>query len=244
MGMGAKEILAWIGGLGVTTAALLTAAYQLFKYWGAKWLDSRFDERLQILKHQHQQEIEQLRYTISGMLDRTTKLNDREFQVLPKAWVMTNKSFWAAAQLVAPFQEIVNLDAMVPQHRETFIKESRLADWQKDELRLAPNQTQKYREMICWHDLHAAKLKQSASFRYLSNYGIFMEETLREKFVTLSGLIWNALIEYETNLQHPGVVVDRDQATTLRNQGGSLRQALETAIHARVWPVETVQSPS
>jgi len=73
---------------------LTLIAYQIFKRFAVKWLDSKFEERLQALKHKHGKEIERLRFEIAKLLDRATKLHQREFEVLPEAWSKLNDAFW------------------------------------------------------------------------------------------------------------------------------------------------------
>jgi hypothetical protein len=58
----------------------------LFKVLGEKWLNAKFEERLAQYKHAQQKEIEQLRFRINSLMDRTTKLHQHEFDVLPEAW--------------------------------------------------------------------------------------------------------------------------------------------------------------
>jgi hypothetical protein len=55
--------------------------FYLFKLFGEKWLNTKFEERLATFKHEHQKEIERLRGTINTLMDRATKLHQREFEV-------------------------------------------------------------------------------------------------------------------------------------------------------------------
>ena len=61
-----------------------TAAWWLFQAFGDKWLAARFDKRLEALRHAQQKELEELRFRINALLDRATKLHQREFEVLPE----------------------------------------------------------------------------------------------------------------------------------------------------------------
>jgi len=51
----------------VLVAATGATAYGLFRLLAEKWLDSRFGERLEALRHAQQQELEQLRARISAL---------------------------------------------------------------------------------------------------------------------------------------------------------------------------------
>ena len=76
--------LKWMLGLGITATAMVAAAYAFFQFLGRRWLEARFAERLEKFKHDQNQEIERLRYRINALMDRTTKLHQHEFEVLPK----------------------------------------------------------------------------------------------------------------------------------------------------------------
>jgi hypothetical protein len=80
------DILAAIGALIVGSGTIGAIAFGLFKVLGEKWLNAKFEERLAEYKHAQQKEIEQLRFRINSLMDRTTKLHQHEFEVLPEAW--------------------------------------------------------------------------------------------------------------------------------------------------------------
>jgi hypothetical protein len=234
-----NHLLTLVGYSVVGGGALVAIAFQIFKHLGVKWLDAQFAERLQNLKHEQAQEIEGLRFKVSALLDRATKLHQREFEVLPEAWAKLNEAFWAASALVAFLKETPDLNGMSDPHREDFIAKSRLHDWQKAEVRNANDKTAKYEELNFWHILSDAKNAAVKSSRYLGVQGIFVEPELRKKLDRLNQLIWNSLIEAESNKQFG--MHERDQAGTLRTEGGPLRDTLETAIHFRIWPATKVE---
>jgi hypothetical protein len=117
--------------------AVVAFALQLFKGYGEKWLDAGFDERLQNFRHAQAQEIEGLRFKVSTLLNRATKLHQREFEVLPEAWARLSDAFWKGNALVAFLKQQANLNDMSEPQRKAVIKHSRLQDWQKNEVRAA-----------------------------------------------------------------------------------------------------------
>src|SRR5260370_41609174 len=73
-----------------TSAAIL---YGLVKVYGEKWLDKHFASQLEQLKHEHQQELENVKHTIQSTFSRILKVHERENEVLPKAWVMLHVAY-------------------------------------------------------------------------------------------------------------------------------------------------------
>jgi len=79
-------------------------AFALFKLLAEKWLTAKFDERLAEYKHAQQKELEQLRFRINAMMDRTVKLHQREFDVVPETWSRLNDALNSVMALVSRVQ--------------------------------------------------------------------------------------------------------------------------------------------
>jgi len=60
-------------------------AYGAFTWFGKKWLEGEFAERLKAFKHQQNLQLEQYRYGIKALFSRITKIHEKEFEVLPTA---------------------------------------------------------------------------------------------------------------------------------------------------------------
>jgi hypothetical protein len=149
----------WIASLGITAtvAAAAAAAYATFQFLGKKWLDAHFAVRLEKFKHDQNQEIERLRYRINALMDRTTKLHQHEFEVLPEVWHKLGIAFTAASNFTSRTTSYPDLDRMSePQYTE-FLASSELLSWQKEELLKAGNRNNLYQKMIFWHRLHDVK---------------------------------------------------------------------------------------
>lgn len=147
-----------------------------FKFFGARWLENRFAARLQDLKHQQGQEIERLRFRISGLLDRSTKLNQREFEVLPEAWAQLHEAFAYCEHLLSRFRTVPDFSKMTEAHFEEALKSFSLAEWQKEEMKTIPKheRTHYYAEAIYWHELHQAKKALAGANGYLFKNGILI----------------------------------------------------------------------
>jgi hypothetical protein len=229
-------LLKFVGGIVIAGGGLSLIVYHAFKYLAAKWLDARFEERLQALKHEQQKELEQLRYKVSALLDRAVKLHQREFDVLPEAWSKLNDAYWYVRSFVSALQTYPNVDQMNPAQQEEFIDSCQLQEWQKAELRQAPEKTRYYQSKIFWHKLTQANEKSRDAYTYLIKNGIFISEDLRQKFSVIHDLFWNALTEHQMNEEHDIRPRQRDQIGKLASEGDGMMKALERDIHERLWP--------
>jgi CRISPR/Cas system CMR-associated protein Cmr1 (group 7 of RAMP superfamily) len=104
-----EKIAAAFGAAVFTLSTLTGLALWLFKTFGDRWLSSKFSERLEAFKHDQQKEIEHLRFEINKLFDRTTKLHQQEFIVLPKAWSLLVTSYSAARSMTASLELSPNL---------------------------------------------------------------------------------------------------------------------------------------
>ncbi len=232
------QVLKIVGALVVAGGSLSLIVYQVFKHLAAKWLDAKFEERLQTLKHQHDKEIEELRFKISALLDRATKLHQREFEVLPEAWSKLNDAFWTVQSFVSPMQSYPDIDRMSKPQQDEFISSCRLLDWQKAELREAEDKNKLYQEQIFWHNLNDARAKARDAYTYVIKNGIFVSDDIRTKFAAIHDLVWNALIEHQMNEEHKPHPRERKQIRQLLSEGEDLMKGLERVVHERLWPVD------
>lgn len=143
-----EPLLKFVGGIVVASGGLSLIVYQVFKLLTAQWLDARFEKRLQALKHEQQKELEQLRYKVSALLDRAVKLHQLEFDALPEAWSKLNDAYWYVRSFVHLFQTYPDLDRMNPDQQEEFIVNCQLQEWEKVQLRQAPEKINFYKSAI------------------------------------------------------------------------------------------------
>ncbi len=235
------EVVAALGGVGVVVAV----AWQGFKHFGSKWLDERFEERLLALKHAQAKEIEEVRFEISRLVDRATKLHQREFEVLPEAWRLLNEAYWSVRKLVAALREYPDLNRMTDQHREEFLEKSRLMGWEKAELRNQGDKTAYYQKRIQWHDNAEAEEKLRGAYTYFLTNAIFFEEPLRNRFTALHDLTWEALLEHDLGLRERelGYRADREHIVKFNREGSAQLQDLEKAVRNRLWIGQPAAEP-
>lgn len=235
-----NTLLQAIGAVVVAGGGLALIVYQVFKHLSVRWLDNQFDARLQALKHQHDKEIEQLRFKIAALLDRATKLHEREFDALPDAWSKLNDAYWHAQAFVSIIKSYPDIDRMTSAHQTEFIDGCRLQDWEKAELRATERKNEYYQKHISGHDLFEVKSKSKDAHVFLLKNGIFFGEQILEALKKLDGLVWAAIIEHEINIEYEVRPMERKDSTALQNEGEPLLQELQTLIRDRLWPKENV----
>ena len=107
-----SNILAVLGGAGLTIAALVAASYGLFRWLGKTWIESQFEKSLEHFRHEKLRELESLRADLNTKLNRSAILNEREFEVLPQAYRMLAEAHGEVARFTGPLQTYADVDRM------------------------------------------------------------------------------------------------------------------------------------
>jgi hypothetical protein len=228
--------LEWIAELGVTASVATAATIAAFRLLGTKWLDARFAERLEKFKHDQSQEIERLRYRINALMDRTTKLHQHEFEVLPEIWQKLGIAFSAATSFTWGTTRYPDLNAMGEAQFSEFLEGSPLSGWQKDELQNCSNRNGNYQQMMFWHRLDAVHKAHADFHNYFISKGIFVQPELKEKIRALSNMMYDAFRERETNQENPMPGEGRfGKGDRLHREGLEAMEAIEKEVQARLW---------
>jgi transposase len=235
-----NELMQWIGKVVVGGGVLTYIAYNIFKLLASKWLDEKFNQRLAAYKHEQQKEIEHLRFKINALLDRTIKLHQREFEVLPEAWALLNDAFWATNAFVSPLQQYPDLDKLNPIQLDEFLKSCEFTSSEKDELKNESDKTSYYSKRIFWYRLQKVRKTVRDAHIYFLKNGIFLQPLLREKFKELDDMIWDALFEREQSEEHPGMSRKFTKEQILRKDGEKLLKELEIYVRNRLCNTEPI----
>ena len=67
-------------------------------------------------------------------MDRTVKLHQREFDVLPQVWSLFNDAYWQISSFMG-FKSYPDVNRMSDVQLEELLRNSSMAQWQKDELK-------------------------------------------------------------------------------------------------------------
>jgi len=224
-----SEVLKFIGGVAAIGATTVGLAYGLFRIFTTKWIDHRFSQRLETFKHQQNQEIEHLRCRINTMMDRTVKLHQREFEILPEMWGLLTDAFHTVEPVALGFQQYPDLDNMSAKRLDELLEQGPLTVLEKAELREAADKKQYYAKVKSWHDLaKAIELYNEFHSKFTKN-GIFIMEPIKLKFAQIDEMLKAAIIERQVQPHK------FDQGPKLHGKGRELLGALGRDVQERLW---------
>ena len=184
------QMLAYGGG----SAAV---AYLLFQWLGKTWIENKFAQRLDQLRHQQSLELQRLRVEIDAMLSGALKLQEREFSVLPEAWIKLDEAHGLVSWLVSPAQQYADVNGMNSAQLEEFFVGANFTESQKQEVRNAQDKGRAYQDIAFLHRLHRVKTAFSDLQTYVARNGIFLPTDLEAKFSKIAELLWSAVVSKE-----------------------------------------------
>lgn len=166
-------------------------AYLLFQYLGKTWIENKFSERLDQLRHQQALELQRLRVEIDALLSGAIKLQEKEFSVLPEAWTKLDEAHSLVAWLVSPMQQYVDVNQMNSPHFEEFLSGTELTELQKDEVRNSRDRNKTYQDIVFWHRLQRIRVAFGELQTYVARNGIFLPPELKDKFAKITETLWS-----------------------------------------------------
>lgn len=243
-------LLGTVGVSAVTTAGVMWAGA---KAVAGRWLDSRFTTRLEAVKLEGQKQleanrqehtgyIERVKFERAGLLDRSAKLNQREFEIIPEIWKNTTESHYAMLRLISVWQESPDVGRMSDPQFESFIESSRLEQWQKDEIRGKGRfeRTTYYADAQEWFRLQDANEALVGFNRATANGSIFLHPDTHAKFEEYGDAMRKAFRRWSVNRQIKGdgdaaLKSDDDPVEYYREHGNKLYEGLGRYLRERYW---------
>ncbi|HYL48365.1 MAG TPA: hypothetical protein VET84_03295 [Stellaceae bacterium] len=218
-----------------SVSASIAALWGISKLFFDKWLSNRFGQQLEAFKSLQQQELVKLQLQLNTMFDRNIKLHQREFDVLPDAWSRVNDAYNQTHAIALGYSMTPDLNKWEPERLEAYIADSFLDDFQKKELRAAPDKTKYFTRAQDFHALGKA-WNSCWNFRdYLSKNAIFIQDDLKRQFKEIDQLLFDAIFERKASLQIAGLAQKFDKGLKLHNEGPALLNTLEKDVQARLW---------
>ena len=209
-------------------------AYVAFMFFGKKWIENLFKKRLEHYKHEHAKEIEHLKYQVNSLLNRVTKIHEKEFEVLPAAWNKLHDALEMISWFTSIFQQYPDLDRYSPNELSAFVTDCKLLDFQKNELLESENKTEFYKEKIFFHNLSEARKIYSELHKYITRNRIFLSPDLRKNFQKVDGILWESLIKKEIGEEAKDLKMIVQAHRDIRDQVNDIVEKIETLVQDRL----------
>ena len=228
------EILKFIGNVVAYGGGGAAVAYGLFVFFGKRWIENKFSERLEEYKNEQRKELEDFKLKINRLFNRITKIHEKEIEVLPQCWSKLHDAKNIVSSLLSPLQSYPDLNQMNEDQIRASLKDSLLEDFEVEELIKKKDKTAYYQERIFWHRLHEAKRKYSESHDYIIKNRIFLSDDLKKLFTEADDLLWEALIEKEIGKECNDYKMMSKAYRKLRDNIDKILEKIEKQVQKRL----------
>lgn len=199
------------------------AAYLIFKYLGEKWIENKFSERLQ-----------EVRYKIDVLFNRVTKIHEKEFEVLPEAWIKLQDALGLISKITNLFQQYPDLHKLHEEELIEYLTKTKLTEFQKKKLLSESDKNKYYMDVIFWHDLHEAEQGLQEFHNYIIRNRIFLSPDLQDRFNKIDDIMWKAFIERRMSEEAKDHKMRHEAYKKIRDDVAPIRDEIENIVQKRL----------
>ena len=213
-------------------AAAVTAILRLF---GSKWIDKYFSQQLKQFERRQQEIILHQQYQINSLFSRVSKIHEKEYEVLPRAWLLLQDSCNELKSLSNPFQTFPDLNRYTPNELAEFLEKSSLKAFQKEEILGQNDKVAYYRNAMYWIRVKVVCDVIVEFRRFLLYNRIFLSRELFSLFREIEIAIINIQVDLE-NPDDPERPYDRRPSSFMESvkKINQLSEQIELAVQNRL----------
>jgi hypothetical protein len=216
-------------------------AFGILRAFGEKWLDSKFANRLQELRHQHERQMEAARLESSRVLDRSSRLTEREFEVSAEAWSLAYEAYGQTMSALPGFRRTADLSRASDKVAKRVAEGSDLDEFEIAELLSKPpaDRNTYYWERLQAHQTWDAKEAVRVAHRYLAKNALFIQKDVHERLTGFVDEAWYALVDLELvrEMRGDGPIPEgiRRADEDFRNTAETKMKDIEQFVRERFW---------
>ncbi|MEJ8850475.1 hypothetical protein [Variovorax rhizosphaerae] len=173
-------------------------AYLLTQWLGKKWIENKFAERLEQLKHDQNVVVARLKVEVDSMLSGALKFQERDFTVLPGVWEKLYQATVHIDWLISPIREIADVASMKDSVFIDWVETLEFSAMHKGALlrTTQPEERQKHYEGINYIYQMAKVRKIFGDYqRYVQEHAIFFPLDLKAKLMAIEEALWQQICD-------------------------------------------------
>jgi hypothetical protein len=190
-----EAILQFLGKILAYGGGAAAVAYLIFTFLGKKWIDNRFAEKLEATKYEFNKQLEETRYKMNSLFNRVSKIHEKEFEVLPEAWLKMQDALGRISSITSLLQQYPDINGMSLPALQEFLDKSILHEHEKKELLQSNNKQSYYQDKMFWHELRTVEEAFFDFHNYIMRNKIFLSLDLQGHFTKIDDVMWSAIVE-------------------------------------------------
>lgn len=230
----------FIGKVVVYGGSSALVAFCLFRFLGEKWIEGKFAERLEAYKHAQAKELEEVRFRISSIFNRVTKLHDKEFEILPEVWGKLNDARLAVLRCAYQFRQHPNLNLLPEDQLQDFLTKKEFSEQEIQSVKQSDDRNDSYGNVITYRQIGEAHLATLEFRATLTKYRIFLMPDLRERFDNIEERLGAILISHQVGVASKNQSMWIESLTEHQKPIELLMKEIEELVRQRLRPSEPV----
>lgn len=232
-----ESIFSLIGQAVAFGGGCIAIGFGLFKWFGQKWIESKFNIQIKQMEFKQQETIARLKVEVESMLGGALKLQDREFSCLPATWDTLHESFSKVGALVFPGRTVPDFLSMDESELEEFLENQKWSKSEKRQLKEAKNKVvmgQVFSRINFGYEIFETE-KSFWKFKNLvSANSIFYEDHLKIKLDKILKSLWDSIADCKNSDQGSDQKLRNQAYQTFHGKATPLRAEIETSIRDRL----------
>ncbi|WP_415881511.1 hypothetical protein [Neptuniibacter sp. QD34_54] len=208
-------------------------SYLLFQYLGKTWIENKFNQRLQSLKHDQNIEVQRLRVEIDSLLNGAVKLQEVEFKILPLIWKKLYSAQQHVSALVSPTERYVKINKLNDDELEDLLSQTKFMDSQKNELKRTKS-TDLYRELQFRYELIETNRVFNEFIDCFSENSVLFDPAIKEILNQATKLFRAAIVSKEVGRECNDWKMQNEGWDKLKKEIDPLVDQIESLIYSRL----------
>jgi hypothetical protein len=230
-----EMLSALVGKIIIFGGGSVAIAYGFFIFLGKKWIENKFATQLEEYKTNQNKELEDFRYKIRTLFNRIVKIHEKEYEVLPEAWVKLHDARDSVSFLVKPWQSYPNFNRLKESNiRELLKTKYKWSDKQITELIDAENKDIFFNKVIFNQSCDDTQKKIIDFHRYIVRNSIFMSKELKEQFSKADDLMWTSFVNKKVGEEYGNFEKIQKSYKELEENVNSILDTIENLVQKRL----------
>lgn len=230
-----NPILQGLTPLFIASGGGAAAVIAILRLFGSKWIDKYFSQQLKQFERRQQEIILHQQYQINSLFSRVSKIHEKEYEVLPQAWMLLQDACNELKSLSNPVQIVPDLNRYTPSELAEFLEKSSLKDFQKEEILEKSDKVAFYRNAMYWIRVKVVYDEIGEFRRFLLYNRVFLSRELFSLFREIEVAIIDIQLDLE-NPDDPERPYDRKPSSFMESvkKINQLSEQIELAVQNRL----------
>jgi len=186
----AANLIKLVESAGILVTLLVISAVTalgIFQWMGKGWIEKRFAK-----------ELEHHRMEVNSLFDRVTKIQDKEFEVLPTLWEQLWDARQKAERVTSRGQLTLDVASLAEETFEELLRDSGFLESHKKKLRQTDGKDRQelYQDLVYHYRSNDAWNAVNKVHRYIQRNKLFLHEEVYKLVEKLDYILWSALDEH------------------------------------------------